>query len=744
MRFCSPRFRTMVLSGLAAVMLLSGGLACAPAAAADLEKADPALALLPADGAFYRSMLNNREKVEIVAKSKAWEKVESLPVVQMLWGLYLVQAHNLPDSPVAKVEDALSDPQVKDALKLLEKMVSDEVFVYAGGDSVELVELAREVQMTSNLGMLYGLLSGEVKPGNDDAMNRLRAGWALHALADDAEDIAVPNLLMGFKVDDPMLAVQQLAKLELIAGVAGHEQPVIKEAFSRETIDGVNYLVMTFTGKQIPWDEVPLDEIKENIEVESGDVDKVVKAIKKQKLVIALGLKGDFLLAMIGPSTELLGKLGTGENLLGVPAVARLAEHVDAGMPCGIGYASKAMNRVANDTPEDLEEFGEIADEFLKKLDISDSLKDQIREDYCDLAEDLGTIMPNPGAVSCIIVINNRGIEGFQYVEGGGKDLNGKQPLSMLGHLGTDPLMGFVGRLDTTHDMAQYDGLKKWLGVAWGYFEEYGMPNIPAKQRDDLEGFFGLAAPFLTRLDQTTADYLIPATADGQLGLVIDAKLKSDQFCKEAPRTKDAMPFPEPALAIGVSDAEKMNEALVGYYEIVNDFFDALRQVSPEVPEEASIPEPEVRDEGGVKMYVWSMPEEAGVDPQIAPCIALSDSLFVLSMSPAQAKRMTDGAKLSVGGVLATTDKPLAAAGFVNWAGIVDTVEPWVKAIATKEIKKHAGGDDNDPPRQMKWVMNQIDTVLQVLKTVRTVTYETEVNDGLMKTHVLVEIKDVE
>ena len=105
---------------------------------------------------------------------------------------------------------------------------------------------------------------------------------------------------------------------------------------------------------------------------------------------------------------------------------------------------------------------------------------------------------------------------------------------------------------------------------------------------------------------------------------------------------------------------------------------------------------------------------------------------------------MTDGAKLSVGGVLATTDKPLAAAGFVNWAGIVDTVEPWVKAIASKEIKKHAGGDDNDPPRQMKWVMNQIDTVLQVLKTVRTVTYETEVKDGLMKTHVLVEIKDVE
>ncbi len=740
MRFSPPKWKVAVLSGLATVVLLTCG--ASPAPAVELKEADPALAFLPADGAMYRSMLNNREKVEIVANSKAWKNVQSMPVVQMLWGLYLVQAHSLPESPVAKFQEAMADPQVQDALKLLEKMVSDEVFVYVGADAVDLIEMVKEVQMTSNLGMLYGLVSGEVKMQDEQALNKLRARYALSAMADDADDIHVPTLLMGFRVEDETLAVRQLAKLELIAGVAAHENPEIKKAFSRKTIDGVDYLVMTFSGEQIPWDEVPLDEVKE-IENEPGDVDKVVAAVKKQNLVLAVGLREGYILAMVGPSTELLEKLGTGENLLGVPAVARLAEHLDAGMPSSIGYVSKPMNRVMNDTAQDLDELGETADGFLKKLNISEDLKNRIRDDYCGLSDDLKTLMPDLGAASHIEVISGRGIESFFCVEGGGKELNGAEALSMLSHLGTDPLLGLVVRGRTTHDRQRYEGTKKWLGVAWSYFEEFAMPKIPQKERGDLEGFVGLVTPFLTRLDQATADYLIPATADGQLGIVVDAKLKTKQLCKNAPELPREMPIPEPALALGLSDVGKMDQALVSYYEIANDFLDALRKVAPGVPSHG-IPEPEVRESGTTKMYVWAMPEDAGVDPQIAPCIAMNDSMIVFSMCPAQAERMLGGAELAVGGLLAATDRPLASAGFLNWAGIIDTLDPWVKAVARQEIGKHAGGDDSDPPQQMKWVMDQIDTVMVLLKTVRGVTYETAIEDGLMKTHVLVEIRDVE
>ena len=62
--------------------------------------------------------------------------------------------------------------------------------------------------------------------------------------------------------------------------------------------------------------------------------------------------------------------------------------------------------------------------------------------------------------------------------------------------------------------------------------------------------------PLLGRLNQTTRDKLLPALADGQIGLVIDTKLKSKRFFRAMPAVADPLPMAEPALIFGVSDAE--------------------------------------------------------------------------------------------------------------------------------------------------------------------------------------------
>ena len=41
--------------------------------------------------------------------------------------------------------------------------------------------------------------------------------------------------------------------------------------------------------------------------------------------------------------------------------------------------------------------------------------------------------------------------------------------------------------------------------------------------------------PLIERLGRTTRDMLLPASADGQIGLVIDTKLASKQFVKAMP-----------------------------------------------------------------------------------------------------------------------------------------------------------------------------------------------------------------
>ena len=46
--------------------------ATAPSRAAGVDGVDAVLKLLPADTAFFGSMLRNREQIELIAKSKAW------------------------------------------------------------------------------------------------------------------------------------------------------------------------------------------------------------------------------------------------------------------------------------------------------------------------------------------------------------------------------------------------------------------------------------------------------------------------------------------------------------------------------------------------------------------------------------------------------------------------------------------------------------------------------------------------
>ena len=85
--------------------------------------------------------------------------------------------------------------------------------------------------------------------------------------------------------------------------------------------------------------------------------------------------------------------------------------------------------------------------------------------------------------------------------------------------------------------------------------------------------------PLLGRLDKATRDLLIPALADGQTGLVIDAKLTSRQFIKALPPTEQALPMLEPAIVVGVSDAAKLKQAFAEYYAVADDFVEVLKGI---------------------------------------------------------------------------------------------------------------------------------------------------------------------
>src|SRR5262249_13164186 len=88
-----PRLAVWLLVGIG---LLSGN----PLRAADAAKVQGSLAWVPERVAVYSCSMRNREQVEIILKSKAWEKFTKLPFVQEGWKAFLKEYENPPKEGV--------------------------------------------------------------------------------------------------------------------------------------------------------------------------------------------------------------------------------------------------------------------------------------------------------------------------------------------------------------------------------------------------------------------------------------------------------------------------------------------------------------------------------------------------------------------------------------------------------------------------------------------------------------------
>ena len=138
------------------------------------------------------------------------------------------------------------------------------------------------------------------------------------------------------------------------------------------------------------------------------------------------------------------------------------------------------------------------------------------------------------------------------------------------------------------------------------------------------------------------------------------------------------------------------------------------------------------------------------------------DTVAVLSLSPATSERLLAGSKLvtTSGGPLADTKKPLAAAVVFNFAGLMDALTPWIDLVVREAAAQgmQAGGvglvlaenatltnlaqaEDN---ATTKMILDQVHTVIEVLKCYRTTESATYLEDGVTVTHSLSVFKDVQ
>jgi len=174
---------------------------------------------------------------------------------------------------------------------------------------------------------------------------------------------------------------------------------------------------------------------------------------------------------------------------------------------------------------------------------------------------------------------------------------------------------------------------------------------------------------------------------------------------------------------------------------------DAVREVDPGSIPEFDIPEPKVKETDDGTDYSYPLPKELGVDRKIVPTFGLSDSVAVAALSRGHAQRLLAAKSLGTGGLLTDTARPRAVAFLLDFAGLIEAVRPWAEFIAREAIREQMGISEDSSEQekaQAESIVEQVHTVLDVLKVLRTVTAETHFDRGAMITHTLTEIRDLD
>ena len=437
---------------------------------------------IPADAAFYRAALRNREQIEIVTQSRAWAQLSSMPVCRecarllsqpfVQTALKIGKARLAEKQPAtARIETLLDDPQMRRFLEFLCEICSDEIFVYGG----------------------QGVL---------DLANR----------------VTVPDVVLGFKIRDQRLAAEQLGKLELILGMACWTQPKMQGRMGRERIGGANYMTFKLDTGLLPDGKLSLPSQGPLSAKRIGEknAEKLAEKINGLKVTIAVGIKADYLLVSVGPSTGGLAKLiddngkNEKERLIDRAEIKPIAPMLGRRLT-SIVYRSRKFN------------------------------------------ETLG----GRGQYVAASLLTTCGLETYCYDYGQNPWPDGYKPLDLLDHVGGRPLI--VKSFRPCGMIDKYDRMTKWIGDAYARFEDRVLWNANPKCRKTCRLAVALLRPILRQIDRVNRRVLIPTLQDGQLVLVINDD--------------------GPALITDTAVAERFREVYEEYWLVYRDVKDAIEDV---------------------------------------------------------------------------------------------------------------------------------------------------------------------
>jgi hypothetical protein len=716
------------------------------AIAAELAEQAKSLRMVPADVAYYSSSLRLSEQFDAFLESNAYAKLMQIQFIQLIKGQIEFQWQQASLPYVKEFREYVESEEGQDVIAVLKEMFSDELFLYGGNDITEWLQLFMEMSS------IQRDIRQEARAGEEDP-GQLLSKRMLRIFEERPDDFSVPTMVWGFRIQDSDKARQQLDTVQgHLRQLLDDKQPELSANLQRDQIAGNEFLTMRLDGSMIPW-----DQLREEVEAaDTEDFEKWQELISKKSLAVALGVIGEFVLVSIGDSTDHLENIGQGPFLADHEAIKRLAKHADQRV-ASISFISEELAKNFSSPKNTLNDLANAVEQALEDAEVDEEQRKKLMDDIDEL--DLSKYMPTPGEASAIVSLTDRGYEGFRYQTGTRPMMDSSKPLEILNHVGGSPLLCVASRTNDT--VEDYNEAVSWLKKTAIHVEEIAESKADPDDWAEYMKHRDSAVELLDRLDKANRDLVYPALEDSEAALVMSASAESKQWTTHAPKSPNALPMLEFGIVTSVSDAESLRKAVEEYFEVFRDGIALARKIDPDGLPEFEVPEPEERDvEGGGKMYVYSLPEEWGIDEQISPTAGLTDSTAALTMMPATAERLLQATPPKIDTAL-DLSQPAATVVHFKFAELLQKIRPWIDyglAVGMGTLKTEQPEDkdaedgeaEEDEPApaspiafQMGFFMPQVYQLFDVLATFRSVTMITYREGELWVTHSETHIEDL-
>jgi hypothetical protein len=514
----------------------------------------------------------------------------------------------------------------------------------------------------------------------------------------------------------------------------------------------------------IPWEKAR----EEADEISPEQFEKWRAVISKKTLAAAIGVIDEYVLVSIGESTDHLENFGKGDSLAGHAAIKRLEKHADQRV-VSVTYLSEVVAKSLNSPEKTVADLANSVDDGLQEAEVDEELRKKLVNDIQEL--DLSKFMPSPGETSAVVFLTDRGYEAFQYQTGDQPMLDSSKPLEILNHIGGNPLLLVASRSNDT--VEDYDAAIKWLTKTAGHVEEIAQSKAEPDDWARYMEYRDRVIELLHRINKANRELLYPALEKNEGALVLDASAESKRWVAQMPESPKELPMLELGIVAGVSDAEKLKEGAKEYFDVANEAIAIAHEIEPEEVPEIDLQKPDEREVEGnddARLFVYDLPEEWGLDEQVAPTAGLTDDVAVLSTMPSTAERLLASTTPEIDTSL-DLKRPAAVVMHFEFAELIQRIRPWVDyglGVAMGTIKNdppadEEEGDDEssedgeseegedeeaDQPNpialQAGFVMPQFYQFLDVISAFRSATSITYEEDGVWITHSETHIEDLE